>query len=157
ALEEKRSEVRAHFRALGALPDVPLEVFVGTSPEDSLAQLAALLEEQPAALVVVDPLFRFIRARDGNDYAAMTAALDPVLGFARRAGACVLVPHHAPKGEGADIDSPIGSTAIAGSVDVLMVLRRGDSYRTLSTVQRTGEDLPETVIELEAETRAVRV
>lgn len=117
--------------------------------------MALALHEEPAALVVIDPLFRFIRAKDGNDYAAMTAALDPVLTLAHKSGACVLVTHHAPKGERADIDAPIGSTAIAGSADVVLVLKRSDRYRTLSTVQRTGEDLPDTVIELDPETRAV--
>jgi 5S rRNA maturation endonuclease (ribonuclease M5) len=157
ALEEKRSQVKAHFKALGIGSDAPLKVFVGTSPIDGLAQLAAALEREPAVLVVIDPLFRFIRVRDGNDYAAMTAALDPVLGLAHNSGACVLVTHHAPKGERADIDAPIGSTAIAGSADVVLVLKRSDRYRTLSSVQRTGEDLPETVVELDPATCAVRV
>ena len=156
ALEEKRSEVRAHFRMLGTASDATLKVFVGTSPTDGLAQLAAALEREPAALVAIDPLFRLIRPRDGNDYAAMTAALDPVLALARHSGACVLVTHHAPKGERADIDAPIGSTAIAGSADVVMVLKRSERYRTLSTVQRTGKDMPDTVIELDPATRAVR-
>jgi hypothetical protein len=157
ALEEKRSEVRGHFKALGVTADAPLGVFVGQSPVDGLAQLAAALEHEPAALVVIDPLFRFIRTRDGNDYAQMVQALDLVLALARKSGACVLVTHHAPKGERADIDAPIGSTAIAGSVDTLLVLRRGDRYRTLSSVQRIGEDLGETVVELDPETRAVHV
>ncbi|MGD0950446.1 MAG: AAA family ATPase [Candidatus Binatia bacterium] len=156
ALEEKRSQVKGHFKALGAASDAPLGVFVGASPVDGLAQLAAALEHETAALVAIDPLFRFVRPRDGNDYAAMTAALDPVLALAHRSGACVLVTHHAPKGERADVDAPIGSTAIAGSADVVLVLKRSDRYRTLSSVQRVGEDLPETVVELDPETRAVR-
>lgn len=161
ALEEKRSQVKAHFRSLGVSPDAPLRVFVGTSPIDGLSQLRTELERvrcqgEPVALVIIDPMFRLVRPRDGNDYAAMTAALDPVLALARDSGACVLATHHGPKGERADVDSPIGSTAIAGSADVLLVLKRNDRYRTLSTVQRMGEDLPETVIELDPETRAIR-
>jgi hypothetical protein len=79
ALEEKRSQVKAYFRSLGVAADAPLAIFVGSCPEDGLAQLAAALEQEPAVLVVIDPMFRFVRPRDGNDYAVMTAALDPVL------------------------------------------------------------------------------
>jgi hypothetical protein len=157
ALEEKRSQVRSHFRSLGVVPDADLGVFVGANPADGFAQLSAALEAEPAALVVIDPLFRFIRVRDGNDYAQMVEALNPLLDLAHKSGACVLVTHHAPKGERLDIDSPIGSTAISGAPDTVMILRRTERYRTLSSVQRVGEDLPETVVELDPETRAVHV
>ncbi|HEX7422873.1 MAG TPA: AAA family ATPase [Terriglobales bacterium] len=156
ALEEKRSQVRAHFRALGVSADAPLKIFCGATPEDGLAQLRAALEESPAALVVLDPLFRFIKVKDGNDYAHMTNALDPVLRLARDFGPCVLVTHHTSKGDArADVDAPLGSTAISGSVDTLLVIKRSDRYRTLSSVQRSGEDLAEIVIELDPTTRSV--
>jgi hypothetical protein len=58
--------------------------------------------------------------------------------------------HHAPKHESAFAgDAPLGSTAIAGTVDTVLLVRRRDQYRTLTTVQRCGEDLPETVVTLD--------
>jgi hypothetical protein len=62
--------------------------------------------------------------------------------------------HHSGKGMKADaIDSPLGSTAIGGAVCTLVVLKRTESYRTVQTVQRVPSDLPETVVEFDAETR----
>jgi RecA-family ATPase len=50
-------------------------------------------------LIIIDPLFRFVRVEDGNDYATMTAALEPLLVLARETGACVLLVHHLGKGD----------------------------------------------------------
>lgn len=155
ALEDKRSQVRSHFRAIGVKKDTPLEVFVGASPTDALAQLRKCIERNPPMLVVIDPLFRFIRVKDGNDYATITTALNPILALARDTGVAVALSHHAPKAGRDDIDSPLGSTAIAGSVDTLIHIRRNGKVRSLATVQREGEDLADTVIELDPETRTL--
>jgi len=74
ALEEKRAEVRRHFRAMGARDDDPIFIFCATSPVDGLAQLREAMKDEKPVLVIVDPLFRFVRIKDGNDYAAVTNA-----------------------------------------------------------------------------------
>jgi len=62
--------------------------------------------------------------------------------------------HHSGKSLKADvIDSPLGSTAIGGAVCCLVVLKRAEAYRTIQTVQRLGQDLPETVIQFDPESR----
>ena len=62
--------------------------------------------------------------------------------------------HHSGKGQKTDpIDAPLGSTAIGGAVCTLIVLKRGDNYRTIQTVQRVPTDLPETVLLFDAETK----
>jgi len=90
-----------------------------------------------------------------NDYAQVMTALEPVLEIARQTGAHVMLVHHAKKGEAASGgDSILGSTAILGSVDTALILRRTESARLLSSIQRYGTDLPETVVELDRETQA---
>ena len=42
-------------------------------------------------------LLRFVRVRDANDYAVVTAALEPLVSLAREAGAHVLAVHHEGK------------------------------------------------------------
>jgi hypothetical protein len=96
-----------------------------------------------------------IRVKDGNDYAIMTPALEPLLVLARDTGAHVQFVHHGGKGEKADIDAALGSTAIAGAVDAQLVLKRSDRYRTLSSVQRYGEDLAALTLEMDAITRRI--
>jgi hypothetical protein len=100
-------------------------------------------------LVVVDTLGRILRLRDSSEYAEVTAALDGLLRLARDTGAALLFLHHAPKGsDGRDtVDAPLGSTAFAGTADVIIHIRRGrDGVRTLASVQRVGQDMEESVV-----------
>jgi hypothetical protein len=67
-----------------------------------------------------------------------------------------MLVYHAGKSPKSDlVDSALGSTAFAGAVDTVLVYKRTDQYRILGTVQRYGADLPETVIEWDAERRSV--
>ena len=45
-------------------------------------------------------------------------------------------------------DEALGSTAIFGAVDALISIRRSSAERTISTVQREGEDLEESFLSL---------
>ena len=154
-LEEKRAEVKKHFRTMGVSEDDDIYVFIAPSPADGLAQLQNEIEEKKPALVIIDPLFRFVRVRDGNDYTAVTAALEPILVLARDSGAHLLLTHHATKARAAGGDSILGSTAIFGAVDCALIMKRSERYRTISSIQRYGVDLEETVVELDPETLCV--
>lgn len=66
ALEEKRSEVARHFRDLGATGDEPIFIYAATAPQDAIAQLHPLIKDIKPVLGVIDPLFKFVRVRDGS-------------------------------------------------------------------------------------------
>ena len=151
ALEEKRSEVQAHFARMGAL-DEEIYLHFGSSPEDALHGLEAAITTYKPALVIIDPLMRFIRVRDSNDYAEMTRAMEPLMTMARVSGPHILCVHHAGKGDREGGDSILGSTAIFGSVDTALIMRKKGAGRTMESIQRYGEDMPETVIGLDGET-----
>jgi hypothetical protein len=103
---------------------------------------------------VIDPLFRIARIRDEKAYAETYAALGPLIDVAREAGTHLLLTHHAGKSAKADaIDSPLGSTAIGGAVCTLVLLKRTESMRTIQTVQRIGQDMPEIVLQFDTESR----
>ena len=106
-------------------------------------------------LVIIDPLFRFTRVADTNDYARVTAALEPLLALARTTGTHVLCCHHAPKGERQGGDAVLGSTAIFGSVDTAIFLKRTCEHRIIYTHQRYGEDMEETVLCFNRDSRLV--
>jgi hypothetical protein len=148
-LEDKRSEVRHHFRTLGATGAEPVRFLFGGTTE-LLAKLARLAERERPACIIVDTMQRLVNAKDLNDYAEVTRRLDPVLAIARTTGAMVVLVHHAGKGDRAGLDAVLGSTALAGSVDNIFLVNRTDRYRLLSSVQRIGTDLPETVLVLDA-------
>jgi len=155
ALEEKRMEVRKHFQAMGATATDEIIVHVAPSPQDGLAKLRPLAEREQFGLIIVDPLFKLVRVKDGNDYAAMTIALEPLLSLARDTGAHVLAVHHLGKGEREGGDSILGSTAIFAAVDTALLLKRTEKYRTLSSIQRYGEDLEEITLTLDPETKTL--
>jgi hypothetical protein len=147
-LEDKRSEVRRHFRSLGATGQESLRFLFG-GVHDLMPKLRNLALREKPACIIVDTLQRLVKAKDLNDYAEVTERLTPVMELARATGAALVLVHHAGKAERAGIDTVLGSTALAGSVDNIFLLNRTDRYRLLSSVQRIGADLEETVIALD--------
>ena len=146
ALEEKRSEVKKHFWAMGAIGSEDIHIYTGGAPADAIRQITSVVESLKPVLLIIDPLFRLVKLKDGNDYIQVTNALEPLLRLARDSGTHVLCVHHSPKGERNPEDCVLGSQAIFGSVDTLMIMKRHENYRTLQTIQRYGEDLEETVL-----------
>jgi hypothetical protein len=133
----------------------PVRFLFEQSGNDIIEQLHRLAEQERPALIIVDTLQRLIRAKDLNDYAEVTTRLTPILTLARETGAAVVLVHHASKGDRAGIDAILGTTALAGSVDNVLLYNRTERYRILSSVQRIGPDLPETVITLDTGTGRV--
>jgi hypothetical protein len=154
AFEDKRSEMRRHFRQMGATGREPLRLFINQSAPELLPALYELAEKERPAVIFVDTLQRLINAKDMNDYAEITTKCAPLLKLARDTGATLVLVHHANKfGEG--LDSILGSTALAGSVDNVFILGRGERYRTLSSIQRIGTDLEPIVVTLDETTGRV--
>ena len=156
ALEDERSEVRRHFRQMGATGTEPIRFLFRQPAEGLIGRLYALAQHEQPGLIVVDTLQRLIKADDLNDYAEVTTKLTPILTLARDTGAAVLLLHHATKSERSGLDSVLGSTALTGSVDNVFLLTRTDRYRVLSSIQRIGPDLPETVLVLDEATGQVK-
>ena len=152
-LEDKRSEVRRHFRLLGATGQEPVRFFFGNT-QNLLGKLTRLADLERPRCIMVDTLQRLIFAKDLNDYAEVTTRLEPVLALARTTNAAILLLHHAAKVDRAGIDAVLGSTALTGSVDNVFLLNRTERYRVVSSVQRIGSDLEETVITLDDTGRA---
>lgn len=147
AFEEREEDIKADFRAMGATGHEPIDIHVDGTPPNAIKELVKVVRELKPRLVVIDPLFRLVRVRDEKAYAETYQALGPLIDLARETGTHILLLHHAGKNMKADaIDAPLGSTALAGAVSTLVHLKRADGYRTLQTVQRIGEDLPETVL-----------
>jgi hypothetical protein len=150
--EDKRDDVRRHLRRLGA--DHRLLVRVGPpDAADPIAWLREVIVEEGCRFAALDPLARFTKIDDANDYAKVTKATAPLIAVAHETGCQLFWVHHAAKGERVGIDASLGSTALTGFVDTILVLRRhGDGLRTLETIQRTGTDLTETVLRLDPHT-----
>lgn len=147
AIEEDDDQLREQLRALG-LSDERIALHTGavdTRGMGAVEQLAAVIAETGATLAVIDPLYKFVRVKDGNDYTEVSAVLEPLTNLARSTGCHICIVHHATKG-GEGQDSILGSTALAGAVDTLLHLKRDGAVRTLSSTQRYGTDLEAVVL-----------
>jgi len=147
ALEEKRGKVQEHFGSLGATiaDQAPLFVHVGSAPQNPMAQLRTLIDRHHPVLVIIDPLQRFMRLKDGNSYTEVTTAMEPINDLARESGAHIVLIHHANKNSYGGGDSVLGSTGFFAGVDTLITLR-DDRGRSIETTQRYGDDLSETAL-----------
>jgi putative DNA primase/helicase len=156
ALEEREEDLKNDFRAMGADGSEPIFIHAAAAPGEGIAAVCDLVRQRRPVLVVIDPLFRLARIRDEKAYAETYAALGPLIDVAREAGTHLLLTHHAGKSAKADaIDSPLGSTAIGGAVCTLVLLKRAESMRTIQSVQRIGQDMPETVLQFDIESRSL--
>jgi hypothetical protein len=154
ALEERWEEIRNDFAAMGADGTEQILIHAAAAPAEGMFALVKLVRERKPRLVVIDPLFRIARIKDERAYAETYAALGPLIDVARETGTHLMLLHHSGKGMKADaIDAPLGSTALGGAVYTLVVLKRGENYRTIQTVQRVPTDLPETVLVFDMKTR----
>ena len=153
ALEEKRSEVRQHFKKMGATKELPIFVHIGAAPEGPLGELRKAIVDSQAVFAIVDPLQRLARISDLNDYSQVSLAIEPLMQIARDTGCHIMLIHHANKGVGREGgDSILGSTALFGGVDCALFMRRTGSLRTIESQQRYGEDLPRTVLAFDTAT-----
>ena len=156
ALEEKRAEVRKHFADLGARGDEPIHIHCAAAPVEAILSLVEVVKQIKPVLVIIDPVLRMVRVRDANDYAQVSAALEPLMSIARQYSTHVLLVYHLGKGERADAtDAILGSTAFFAAVDTALVMKRSELHRTLQSRQRYGTDLPETILEFEPVSRKV--
>jgi RecA-family ATPase len=154
-LEEKRAEIAKHFRRMGTSDSDDVQVAFAT-PGNALTALEIAIAEHEPALTIIDPLSRLLRVRDFNDYGSVSRSLEPFIDIARKMACHILALHHDGKGERDGGDALLGSTALFGAVDCHIQMKKRERGRTIQTTQRYGEDLPETVVELDAETGLIR-
>ncbi len=94
------------------------------------------------------------RVKDINDYAQVLGTLEPLIKIARSHGCHILCVHHMNK-VGSGQEGILGSTAIAGAVDTILLLTRTEGgKRFLSSTQRYGQDLPETLLSFNLSSRS---
>lgn len=153
AVEEKRDEIKKHFRDMGAIGDEDIHVHVAMAPDNAIDKLIPIAKEIKPRLIVIDTLFRTVRVEDGNSYNAVIAALEPIQELARKTGAHVLSIHHKGKTDREGTDGMLGSMGIQGAFDTNIIMDRKNDERTIFTEQRYGKDMPKTGLAFDEKTR----
>jgi hypothetical protein len=133
---------------LATAPDAPkgkfhfitVEDWYGHSWADIVEATVAHAVQIDAKLVCFDTLSRIARVEDENSASQMQAAVDLLVPFYAN-GIATLISQHERKSGGSIEDSGRGTSALAGSVDVLLRLTRSGgtlpgSYRNLEFLGR---------------------
>jgi RecA-family ATPase len=158
-LEEIASEVLAHLRMLGADKGDPIHsLFGAVNKRTAIAQLNATLKHfGDVRLVIIDPLFRFLPVEDSSNYVEVNDWTERLSELAKKYGAHVMALHHLKKRiEEDSMDQTLGSTAINGAVDtILMLIRDKNGVRMLSSTQRYGASIPATYLAWDEESKSV--
>lgn len=159
ALEERLESIARHFNMLGT-PDDGLHLLAEPAPSvDRLVRLTESAADLDPSLIVIDTAIRWIGSEDGNDYAAMTRELTPIIDLARTSGAHVMLVHHSRKSGGQHGHESLGSQAILGAVDVYVSIRR-DPRSDVRSCYAEGRDdvrLREVVLELDEDSGQINV
>src|SRR5205807_1500581 len=106
---------------------------------DFLTLLRHFIQQEKVVLAVLDPLFKALRFPSDSDYAVASRVLEDVIELARDTGCHILFTHHNGKNDREGGDALLGTTAIFGAVDTLMLMHRKAIGRTVESIQRCGE------------------
>ena len=157
ALEEMPVDVQEHFTQMALPATAPVAIVFEREPEATFKKLEQLIDTLQPSLVIVDTLIQLVPIGDINDYARTVRALQPLLALTRRSNAHVLCLHHARKNGGSHGAEGLGSQALSGTVDVILSLKRGEYDRIISSTQRRGRPLEESVLRLNEATGLVEL
>jgi predicted ATP-dependent serine protease len=140
ALEEQKAMLKTQFQAVGIAKKDPLLIHVGGVLSDSaLYDLESALLETKPALLVVDTLFLLLNVQDGNSYGEMNRVLTTYRELARRTGTHIISIHHQNKNQFGGFDSIMGSSAIHGAADNVLLFTGDKTKRFITSSQRGGK------------------
>jgi hypothetical protein len=92
---------------------------------------------------------------DGNDYAAVSNAIEPLSRVAKKTGAHLMLLHHQGKGAVREEIDAMGSEAYRAAADVLIEASKSKGEHFIRATIRGADDLPKTRVTVDLETGEV--
>jgi hypothetical protein len=135
ALEEIRGQVKSHFSTMGATGEEKIFSHISRAPKDAMNQLYKIAKKEKPALIIIDPLFRFVRVKDTNNYGGVTSALEPFSAMAKEA-------LRARKVAGVKLGRPRGvgkSKLDVFKEEIIALLRNGSSKKFVADRYGTSQ------------------
>jgi hypothetical protein len=150
-----------HAGADGSLPDLKGYVYVKNgAPKidgDSFALLKSWVEKIKPDIIVLDPIYKFLRYSDENSHSSMRLIFDR-LDELKSLGVGLVIVHHNRKAYSGESDASMGSARGAGWeewADSIMALRRNtaDKFRVkVSFELRNAEEPSDLIVSRDPET-----
>jgi hypothetical protein len=141
AIEEQIQVINASFKRLGVTAEDDLFVHVGDPlTENGFKDFKELIVSQRPALAVIDTLFDLLEVESENNYKEVKRGLRAIRQIARESGTHILLVHHSSKQMKDDKRrgnrAILGSQAIAGGVDTVIILEVDSTSRYITTSGR---------------------
>lgn len=150
ALEDKESELKKTFINHGCTGEERLYFHIGQAPALIIEELEAAIAKYHPILIVIDTLFKAVKVKDNNAYNEVIEALAGIEQLARKNKVHIMSLHHLNKHGNGGTDSMLGSTGISASADTLIFINRDtNNQRTIAVIQRYGEDIASTSLNLD--------
>lgn len=143
ALEELVEQMRKEFKKMPNVDGLEILIHAAPAPSEPVEKLTEQIELYKPVLVIVDTMHKFARFKDGNSYAEVNAALDPLLNIARLYECHVMCSHHLGKDNTRDNGNQIlGSTAIHAAFDCIVFLKTENDLRMMEVQYRYQPSSP---------------
>jgi hypothetical protein len=127
--------------------------------EEGLRKLEATLIALPKVrLVVVDPIAKFLRLADSDDYDQVSLGIEKLEQVAKNHNLHLMFLTHGKKRHSDDVgDSAIGSTGFRGGTDTNLFLSKQGIQRVISVEQRWGMAMEPTLLAFDEEQQVMRL
>lgn len=159
AMEEHKKFMKIELQKLGVNENDPIYIHAAPSPTNAVEKLRPLVEHYRPKLIIIDTLHKFTKFKNGNDYAEVNTALEPILTLARESDCHIAIAHHMGKSDDrSPEDLILGSTAIHGAFDTyIFITKNSQGDRVISTDQRHGENLASHFLKLDEINRKLSI
>ncbi len=141
AIEEQAAVINESFKKMGLPSSAQVYVHVGDIySETPLKEFYEILKERKPVLAVVDTLFDILDVESENNYKEVKKELRSLRNIARMTGTHIVCVHHANKSFGGITGghkNVLGSQAIVGGVDTIMVIEMSSDMRVITTMGRS--------------------
>lgn len=147
ALEEHAGLLREQFKTIGMTRNDPMMIHVGhLMSTDAIGPLSDYVSEVKPKLVIIDTLSLFGNFENMNDYESVNKIMHAIKKIARDTGVHVTLIHHTNKSETVTSRSVMGSQAIFGSVDNMILFNQVGTKRFVTSQGRGTVNLDNTEI-----------
>lgn len=158
ALEEQIGMLKRQFRSLGATGKDNMILHVGSAVSlDPLKDLQEQVEKNQPRMLIIDTLLLLLKVENDNGYNEMNKVLSRLRDIARSTGTHIVTLHHQNKGmpgmsQNRGGDSIMGSSAIHGAMDSILIFNKIGTRRVINTEGRGITDFTNQELEFDKKT-----
>lgn len=142
ALDERQLTVQNHYQTIGQPEGLHVCRVRANEIAPTVEERTELLETSiraiRPALVIIDTIGRFAPFKEASDYGEGNDKTEPLVGLADRYKTSIVYVHHARKSDGEYGDEMLGTTALAGSSETNIIIKRKANGRSYTATGRDG-------------------